>query len=106
MTADRLRPKAESTMRFAAASGIEREIRMLQVADKIILDLQIALVDGRDERQPVHVRELGARRIMPDNTVRTAVGQTRDVAPILPFRNFLDGEIELVARDKIDGHRA
>src|SRR5581483_7337903 len=62
MTADRLRPQTEGAARFTAAPGIERDVRMLQITDKIILDGEIALVNRRYERQFVHVLQNGARR--------------------------------------------
>ena len=55
MAADGLRPQAEGAARFAAAAGVERDVGVLQIADEIILDLEVALVDRRDERQLVHV---------------------------------------------------
>ena len=57
MAADGLRPQAEGAARFAAAPGIERDVGMLEIADEIILDRQVALVDRRDERQLVHIFE-------------------------------------------------
>ena len=57
MAADGLRPQAEGAARFAAAAGIERDVGVLQIADEVILDPQVALVDRRDERQLVHVLE-------------------------------------------------
>src|ERR1700692_967718 len=57
MPTDRLRPEAESALRPAAAPDIDRYVRMFQVTDEIVFDLQVALVNGRDERQLVHVLE-------------------------------------------------
>ncbi len=66
VTADGLRPQAEGAFRAAAAAGVEAHVGMLQVADEVVLDLQIALVDGRDERQVVHVLDDGARQVVHD----------------------------------------
>ena len=49
MTADRLRPQAEGAARFAAAAGIERNVGMPEIADEVILDGQVALVDGASQ---------------------------------------------------------
>ena len=51
MAADRLRPQAERAVRFAAAAGVERHVRVHQVADEVVLDPQVALVDLGHERQ-------------------------------------------------------
>ena len=64
--ADGLRPQAEGAFRAAAAPGIERQIRVLQIADEIILDLEVALVDLGDERQLVHVLEHRPRPVVHD----------------------------------------
>ena len=57
VAADRLRPQAEGAARPAAAARVERDVRVLQVADEVVLDLQVALVDRRHARQLVHVLE-------------------------------------------------
>ena len=86
MAADRLRPQAEGAARFAAAPGIDREIGMLQVADEIILDVEVALIDRRDERQAVHVLQDRALVVVDDDARRIAVGQAGDVGPRLVRR--------------------
>ena len=55
MATDRLRPQAEGAARLAAAAGVERDVRVLQIADEIILDPEVALIDLGDEGQLVHV---------------------------------------------------
>jgi hypothetical protein len=42
---------------------------------------------------------------MNDHALGVAVRQTDDLAPGSAFRNFLDGEVELVTGDKIDCRR-
>ena len=69
VSAHGLRPQAEGAARFAAAPGVERQIRMPQVADEVVLDLEIALVDRRDERQLVHVVQHGAVGVVDDAAV-------------------------------------
>ena len=60
MPADRLRPQAEGAARFAAAAGVERDVGVLEIADEVILDLEVALVDLAHERERIHVLEDGA----------------------------------------------
>ena len=55
MSADGLRPQAEGAARFAAAAGVQRHVGVQQVADEVVLDPQVALVDLGHERQLVHV---------------------------------------------------
>ena len=55
VAADRLWPQAEGAMRFAAAAGIDRDVGVFQIADEIVLDCEVALVDRRDEGQRIHV---------------------------------------------------
>ena len=59
LAADGLRPEAEGALGAAAAPGVERDVRVLEVADGVVLDRQVALVDVRDERQEIHVLEDG-----------------------------------------------
>ena len=79
---------------------------MLEIADEIILDFQVALVDRRDERQVVHVLDDGARRVVADRAIGVAIGQPGDGAEFPAFGDFPDGEIEFVAGDEIDRGRA
>src|SRR5262249_52296070 len=106
MAADGLRPQAERAARFAAAAGIERNVGMLEIADEIILDGQVAFIDRGHERQFVHVFEYRARRIVPDGAARVAIGQAVDGAPFAAFGDLLDSKVELVTGDEIDGRRA
>ena len=100
---DRLRPQAEGAFRPASASGVERHVGVLQVTDEVILDPQIALVDFGDERQPVHVLEYRPVGVVGDDGVRAAEAQTVDCIEPTALGDFLDGEIELLAGDKVDG---
>ena len=102
VAADGLRPQAERAARFAAAAGVERNVRVLEIAAEIILDHEVALVDRRDERQVVHVVQDFALVVVHDAAVGVAVGQARDAGEVAALGDLLDGEIELVARDEID----
>ena len=88
MAADGLRPQAESALRAAAAAGVEADVGMLQVADEVVLDLQVALVDRRDERQVVHVLDHGARQVVHDAAVGAAIGEPLDVAQAAGLRRL------------------
>ncbi len=78
---------------------------MLEIADEIILDPEIALVDFGDERQLIHVFKDRALAVMHDSAARVAIAQTVDPIPGAAFGDFLDREIELVAADEVDGGR-
>src|SRR5206468_209252 len=73
--------------------------------DEVALDLEVALVDRGHERQRIHVLEDGTRLVVHDAARGVTVGQAGDPGPLAPFGDFLDGEIELVAGDEIDGRR-
>ena len=78
---------------------------MLQVSDEVVVDIEVAFVDGRDERQQVHVLQDRALVIVDDDSGRIAVGQAGDLTPRPLVRHLLDGEVELVAGDEIDQRR-
>src|SRR5262249_22244097 len=59
VAADGLRPQTKSALRPAAAARVQRNVRMQQVTDEVVLDDEIALVDIGDKRQLVHVFEDG-----------------------------------------------
>ena len=103
MAAHGLRPQAEGAARLAAASGIDRDIGMLEIADEIVLDLQVALVDRRDEGQRVHVLEDRPRpRCGGWRRRRRASDSPTMSVQILAVGDFLDGEIEFIAGDEIE----
>ena len=106
VAADRLRPQAEGALRAAAAAGVEAHVRMLQIADEVVLDLQVALVDRRDERQLVHVLEDRARQVVHDAAVGIAIGQALDVSAAAALGDFLAGVVEFLAADEIDRRRS
>ena len=100
--ADGLRPQAEGAARFAAAPGVKRQIRVPQIADEVVLDLEVALVDRRDERQLVHVVQQRALVVVDDAAVVPAIRQTGDAAEVAALGDLLDREVELLARDEIE----
>ena len=105
MAADRLGPEAEGTARFAAAPRVERHVGVLEIADEIVLDLEVALVDLADERQLVHVLQHRTLRIVDDHALGVPVAHAVNARERPTVRDFLDREVELVASDEIDGRR-
>ena len=79
---------------------------MFQIAAEIVLDDEVALVNRRDEGQLVHVLEDGAVLVVHDDAGGVAPGEPADSGEVAPLRHLLDGEIEFVARDKIDRGRS
>ncbi len=100
--ADRLRPEAEGAARLAATAGIEREVGMQQIADEVILDHEVALVDVDHPGQRIHVLDDGALGIVHHRAV-ALVAQPENALERAALRHLLDGEVELGAADEIDG---
>ena len=74
VAANRLRPKAEGASRFAASPRVEGHVGVLEVAAEVLVDIEVALVDGRDERQVVHVFEDRAVRRVLDLAISVPIG--------------------------------
>src|SRR5579875_2751997 len=94
MAANGLRPEAEGATRLAAAARVDRDVGMLQIADEVVLDLQVALIDLGDERQLIHVLKGRALAIVDDVARGVAIAEAVDSVPRLAVGNFLDREIE------------
>ena len=103
MPADGLRPQAEGAARLAAAARVEGNVGVLEISDEVFLDAQIPLVDRGHERQSIHVLEHRTRSVVHDTAVGVSIGKARDAIPVSSLGDFLDGEIEFVARDEVDG---
>src|SRR6516164_6041940 len=88
--ADGLRPQAKGAFRAAAAPGVERQIGVLQIADKIVLDPQVALVDLTDEGQLVHVFEDCTIAIVGYSAAAVAPAQPVDRSEGPTVGNLLD----------------
>ena len=106
MPADRLRPQAEGAMGFAAAASIHRDIRVHQVADEIVFHPQMLGIDLGDEGQLVHVVQDRAVFVLDQRAAGVTVHDAVDFGERLALGDFLDGEVELIAGDEIDGFRA
>ena len=75
---------------------------MHQVADEVVLDAQVALVDIGHEWQLVHVLQDRAILVVHDATGAIAVGDAVDAA-IAALGDLLAGEVELVRATKSIG---
>ena len=102
VAADRLRPKAERAARFAAAPRVKREVGVLEIAAEIAVDVEVALVDRRHERQEVHIGQDLAILVVNDRAFGVAVGNALDLRPVQAFGDVLDREVEFVAGDEIE----
>src|ERR1700674_5389973 len=102
MPTDRLRPEAESALRPAAAPGIDRNVRMYKVTDEIVFDLQVALINGRDERQLVHVLENRPGFVVHDAAIGLAKAQARNGCKRQTLCDVAAGEVEFLAAHEID----
>ena len=100
--ADRLRPETKCAARFAAAARIERYVRVLEIADEILVDVEVALVDRRDERQVVHVGQRRSRLRLLNDAVLVAIAEAGDVGERLAFGDLAHREIVVLRRDEID----
>src|SRR4029453_4191343 len=104
MAAHRLRPEAKRAARSASPPRVEPPERVQEVADEVLLDHQIAMVDVHDERQRVHVLERRPLRRAFEVAVG-AIAEPRHFRERPSLRDLLDGEVELAAGDELDGRR-
>jgi hypothetical protein len=77
---------------------------MLEIADEVVADRQIALVDRRDERQIVHVLDHGPRRVVDDGSGMT-MREALDDGQRQPVGDLFAGVVEFFPTDKIHGGR-
>ena len=63
---------------------------MPEIAAEIILDDEIALVDGGDERKLVHVLQHRAILVVHDVPSAVAPGEPGDAGEVTTLRDFLD----------------
>src|SRR5262249_40429305 len=102
MAAHSLRPQAERAARFAAATCIERQIRMQQIADEVVPDGEVACVQGCQERRRAEGLKDRAVLAVPGDAIAITIREAGDLSSGASRRTLLDGEVEFVARDKID----
>ena len=84
---------------------MQRDLQPRPVCSERYADLQVHPVDRGRERQQIHVLDDRAVRGVLDFACGVAERQSEDRPPVPAVRDVLDGEIEFVARDEIDGRR-
>src|SRR6267143_3236159 len=105
MAPDGLWPQTERAFGPASPARVERHIRMKQVADRILLDHEVTLVDVDHERKRVHVLENGAVRHVPDLAIRPEAESEDRFEGAAPG-DVLNREVELVPSDEVDRGRS
>src|SRR2546427_5152033 len=105
MAPDGLRPQTERAFGPASPTRVERHVRMKQVADRIVLDHEVTLVDIHHKRQRVHVLENGTVRRVPDLAIRPEAETENRLEGPAPG-DVLNREVELVPRDEVDRGRS
>ena len=103
VAADGLRPEAEGALGGAPAARVQAHIGMEQVADEILLDLQVALIDIGHPGQRIHVADHLALRVMLDLAFLVAIAKAGNGFERTALSHFFAGEIELLAPDPING---
>src|SRR5262249_21774447 len=102
VSADGLRPQAERAFSGTAAAGVQTHIRMEQVTDEVLFDLQIALIDIGDPRKGSHVSDHFALGVVFALPFAIPIRQPRNGVQRSPFSYFLTRKIKLLAADPID----
>ena len=75
---------------------------MQEVADGVVLNSKVALVDRSDERQAVHVFERFSIRIMHNVSITIKKADARNGRERSLVSDFGNGEIELLAGYEVD----
>ena len=86
VAADGLRPEAEAAFGRAAAPRIERNIGVLQVADEVVLDLQIAVINREDAGHSVPVVNELALGVVVNAAIGVAPAEAFDPGPRFALR--------------------
>ena len=95
-----LRPEAKGTLRRAAPARVVRDVGMLEVADGVVLDRQVARIHVHHARQRIEVRDDRALRVVR-HLALAAKRQPVDLRERFPQRHVAAGEVELLAPHKI-----
>ena len=101
VAANGLRPQTERALSRATPTRVHRNVRVHQVADEVLLDLQIPLVDIGHPGQRVHVVDEIPLRVV-DDLAFLAETQTRNGFHRAVFTDLLAGEVELLATHPIN----
>src|SRR5260370_6752882 len=75
---------------------------MFEVAAEVILCLEIALIDGRDEWQLVHVFKDGPGFVVHDSAVGQTIAQTENRLERKPLRDVATREVEFFTAHEVD----
>ena len=103
VSAERLRPEAEGTLRRASTRGVERDERIEQERHVVLAGIDVALVNVNHIGQRVEVRHGRTIGIVNHGAVGSTVRRTQDFAQRLAVGVFHGGVVELAAHDEIDG---
>src|SRR3989304_3408228 len=104
MPSDGLGPEAERAFRAAASARVERDVGMQQIANEVVADGKVALIDVHDKGQGVHVLEGWPVGRMADMSI-VSVAEAEDRAERPAMRHLPDGEVEFMASDELDSLR-
>ncbi len=100
VSAERLRPEAESALRRAAARGVERDVGMQQEGHVIAGHIHVALVDLGRPGHGVQVFDLRAVGVVDDLAV-LLIADAENLVERLALRKLDDGVIEFAAADEV-----
>src|SRR5208283_1635056 len=99
---DGLRPKAEGAFGGAAAPGVERHIGMKQIADEVIVDVQISMIDRENAWQGIRIEQDLAFRRMAYGAIGCSVSEAFDLIKVISPGQLETGIIKLVAAHEIE----
>ena len=102
MAADRLRPQAEGAAALAPTPGVEGDIGVALIAAEIFGGVEVALVDGRDHRQHVHVLDLRTVPVAHDAAIGRTPGDAVHLGERPALRQLDHREVIFLAADEID----
>src|SRR5208337_3641947 len=102
---DGLRPKAKGTFGGAAAPGVERHIGMKQIADEVIVDVQIFVIDRENAWQGIRIEQDLAFRRMAYGAIGCSVSEAFNLIKVISPGQIETGIIKLVAAHEIE-HRS
>ena len=75
---------------------------MLKVAAEVVLSLEVALIDGSDERQLIHVLKNRPSLVVHDSTVGQPIAQTENRLERNALRDVATREVEFFTTHEID----
>ena len=103
MAAQRLRPQAERTLRRAAASGVQRDVRIEQEWNVVARHIEIALVNVNHIGQRIEICDVGPVRIVNHFTAGIQIGGSQNFVQRLAVGELHGREVEFATNDEVDG---